>query len=126
MNLAIDNFNHLDNPTLTPDERASLRCRHAAEFIHTGQYEEARSALGDLWRGAGERPSLLGLKKETSAEVLLQCGVLSSSIGSARNLSGAQERAKDLISEALVLFESNNHSVRIAEAQCELGVCYWR
>ena len=72
MRLTEDTLKQLSDPNLTPDERALLRCRLAADLIHTGRYEDARDALGDLWQGIGERPELKGLEPQTAAEVLLQ------------------------------------------------------
>lgn len=126
MNLAADMLKQLDNPTLTLNERVLIRCRAAADLIHSGQYEGARDALGDLWQGVGQRPVVEGLKNSTAAEVLLRAGVLSGWIGGARNVGGAQEAAKDLITEALRVFESLDLPVKVAEAQYELGICYWR
>lgn len=126
MNLAADRLTQLDNPTLTTDERVLIRCQAVADLILTGQFEAAREAMSGLWGGVGQRPPVQGLGKEAAAEVLLQCGVLSSAIGSARNLSGAQESAKDLISEAQWLFESLDLRAKAVEAQYELSVCYWR
>jgi tetratricopeptide (TPR) repeat protein len=126
MNLTETLQRELENPSLTANERILLRCQTAAEFIHRGQYESARDALGDLWRGVGEHPPVEELKKATAAEVLLQSGALSSGMGSARNLSGAQEKAKDLISEAQRLFETLQLPIKVAEAQSDLSICYWR
>lgn len=58
----------LDNPNLTADERALIRCRAAAELIHSGQYETAREALEDLWGGVGVRPNVEGLGETTAAD----------------------------------------------------------
>src|SRR5205807_1528367 len=96
------------------------------EFIHAGQYETARDALGELCQGVGRRPVVEGLKPITAAEVLLQCGALSGWLGRVQHVSDAQEQAKDLISEALRLFESQRQSSKVAEAQYELGMCYFR
>jgi len=79
MNLADERLKELDN--LTENERVLLRCRVAADLIHKGQYENAREALGELWRGVGVRPNLEGLGKKAAAEVLLQAGVLSGWLG---------------------------------------------
>jgi len=38
----------------------------------------------------------------------------------------AQERSKNLISESLTIFESLSYRKKIAEAQTELALCYWR
>src|SRR5437763_7643943 len=102
MTLADESLKELDNPSLATDERALIRCRVGADFIHAGQYEAAREALGELWKGTGERPNMEGLGERTAAEVLLQAGVLSGWLGKEK---GAQEAAKDLISESAALFE---------------------
>src|SRR5215213_7308680 len=105
MNLADERLKELDNPSLTESERVLLRCRVAADLIHKGQYEAAREALGELWRGTGERPNIEGLNERTAAEVLLQVGVLSSRLGAFVKAAGAQGPAKDLISESAAIFE---------------------
>src|SRR5215216_5790337 len=106
MTLAEERLRQLDSPSLTEEERALLRCRVAAEFIHAGRYEDAREALGALWRGVGERPEVEGMPPAVAAEVLLQCGALAGLLGGAKNVSGVQERAKDLLTEALREFQS--------------------
>lgn len=124
MNLADSRLKGLDR--LTADERALTRCSVAADLIHAGQFEGAREALEDLWQGIGERPSLQGLAETTAAEVLLQCGALTGCLGASKQAEGAQDAAKDLIGEALRIFESHSLQARAAEAEYELAVCYWR
>jgi tetratricopeptide (TPR) repeat protein len=124
MTLAADErLKELDNPGLTADERALLRSEVAADLAHKGQYEAAREALGELWRGTGERPHVEGLAERTAAEVLLQAGVLSGWLG---KIKGAQEAAKDLISESAALFERLGESNKAAAARAEIALCYWR
>jgi hypothetical protein len=89
MSLADTRLKQLDDPSLTAGERILLRCRLAADFIHAGQYEIARGALGELWRGIGERPDLKGVRPLAVPEVLLQCGVLSSWLGHMQHVPGA-------------------------------------
>lgn len=126
MTLADTLLRRLDDPALSRDERASLRCRAAADFEHRGQYEAAREALGDLWRGTGERPALEGLSERAAAEVLLRAGALSGWLGSVRQIEGAQDAAKDLISESISRFQALGEIGRAAEARGELGFCYRR
>lgn len=126
MNLADERLKELDNPALTEDERALVRCRVAADLTHQGQYEKAREALGELWRGTAQRPNVEGLAKRTAAEVLLQAGVLSDRLGALGQVSGAQEAAKDLISESAALFEDLGEPNRAAAARADLALCYWR
>ncbi len=126
MNLTDSRLKELENPALTHNERILLRCRLASEFIHTGQYETAREALGELWLGVGKRPEIEKLKPPTAAEVLLQCGTLSGWIGGAQHISGAQEKAKDLLFEALRMFKAQNRDAKVSEAKYELSKCYFR
>ena len=123
MTLADERLKELDNPSLTADERALIRSRVAADLTHAGRYEAAREALGELWGGAGERPKVEGLGERAAAEVLLQAGVLSGWLGKGK---GAQEAAKDLISESAALFEKLGESDRTATARADLALCYWR
>lgn len=126
MNLTDARLNQLDNPTLTPEKRVLLRCRIASELIHTGQYEAAREALGELWQGVGNLPELKGLTTFVAAEVLLQCGVLSGWLGSSRLTQDAQEKAKDLLTEAQRKFESQGQAAKVSEVKYELGMCLFR
>jgi tetratricopeptide (TPR) repeat protein len=126
MNSAEISQKQWETTELGQDRRALLRCAAAAELSEAGRYEEAREALGDLWRGVGERPDTTGLTILTTGEVLLQCGLLSSWLGASLKVPGAQERAKDLLSEAVRLFESEGRTQKVAEAQYELGQCYYR
>jgi tetratricopeptide (TPR) repeat protein len=123
MTLADERLKKLDNPSINTDERALLRCRVAAELAHAGQYEAARESLGELWGGEVERPNVEGLGGSTAAEVLLQAGALSGWLG---KVKGAQEAAKDLISESAALFEEMGETNRAAAARSDLALCYWR
>jgi two-component system, chemotaxis family, chemotaxis protein CheY len=115
-----------DDPTLSPDERALLRCRAAADFERRGDYEGAINALGELWRGIGQRPALDGLGERAAAEVLLRTGAVSGWLGSSRQIEGAQDAAKDLLSESISRFVTLGERAKAAEAQSELGFCYRR
>src|SRR5947209_20591644 len=99
-------LHQMADPSLTHDERARLRCELAKRLEETGKYEAAREAMGELWRGVGHRLVLDDLEKETAAEVLLRAGVLTGWIGSVKQIEGAQETAKNLISESIAIFES--------------------
>jgi tetratricopeptide (TPR) repeat protein len=121
MTLADERLRELDNPSLTADERAALRCRVASDLTHAGQYEAAQEALGELWRGIGQRPNVEGMGEAAAAEVLLQVGTLS---GWMR--AGVQEAAKDLISESAGRFERLGEFNRAAAVRSDLALCYWR
>ncbi|MFL6257720.1 MAG: hypothetical protein ACJ74T_22165, partial [Pyrinomonadaceae bacterium] len=126
MNLADERLKELDNPSLTERERAFLRCQTAAELIHRGQYEAASEALGELWRGIGQRPNVDGLDERAAAEVLHQVGALSGWMGASRQVQGAQDASKDLLSESAALFERAGETAKAAFARSDLALCYWR
>jgi tetratricopeptide (TPR) repeat protein len=112
--------------TATSSERAWAACERAKELEEAGKFEDARSALNELWQRIGDRPNLDGLDGAISAEVLLRVGALSGWIGSARQIPGAQETAKDLISESSAIFEELGLTEKVAETRIDLGICYWR
>jgi tetratricopeptide (TPR) repeat protein len=125
VNLADEQLKELDNPTLTENERILIRCRIAADLIHKGQYETAQEALGELWLGIGLRPSVRTLPPDIGAEALLRCGILTHWLGNVRNVAGAQEQAKDMLSEAAEIFRSQGVIAKVSETQYELSTCYW-
>jgi tetratricopeptide (TPR) repeat protein len=125
MTLLSSLLQQLESPNLTRDQKAELRCQLAKGLEDAGDYESARQVMSEFWSQIGERPSVEGLDHNTAAKVLLRVGVLTGWIGSKQQLAGAQETAKDLISESLSLFESFGHA-QVAEAQTELALCYWR
>jgi tetratricopeptide (TPR) repeat protein len=56
----------------------------------------------------------------------MRAGALTGWLGSAKQLSGSQEIAKDLISESATLFETLDMPEKVAEARVCLSTCYWR
>lgn len=126
MDLAPKLLRQIDNPNLNPSERARLRCTLAWKLEEAGDYEAAREAMGELWQRVGEHPALEGLDKSATAEVLMRAGALSGWLGSAHQVAGAQEKAKDLLSQSIALFEALTNTEKVAEAQIELAYCYWR
>ena len=116
----------LVNPNLSGGGRAELCCELAKEFENKGEYENAREVLSGLWPRIDKRPRVKGLEPLIAAEVLLRAGVLTGWIGSSEQIADAQEKAKDLISESLNIFEARKYKKKIAEAQIELALCYLR
>jgi tetratricopeptide (TPR) repeat protein len=108
------------------DEDVLLRCALSNLFLKAGDYEGAVQALEGLWRGACERPATDGLGLLASAELLVQAGRLTSALGGARRIEGAQESAKNLIGEGAGIFERLGDARKVAASQTDLGVCYWR
>jgi transcriptional regulator with PAS, ATPase and Fis domain len=126
MTLAETMLRQLDNPKLSRDERALLRCQLAEELENRGQYEAARNALSELWRGIGNRPAIEGFSERTAAELLLRAGTLSGWLGSAGQITDAQAVAKDLITESITIFESLGETSKVTAARSDMSLCYWR
>ena len=87
-------------------------------------------ALVQLWEnygaGSGSAPPSDELSVDTQAEVLWRVGALSGWLGSANEIPGAQEFARDLLTESITLFESLDQQDKRAEAMGDLALCYWR
>jgi tetratricopeptide (TPR) repeat protein len=126
MNLATDLLHQIGDLNLSHNVRAQLRCKLAKQLEEAGNYEAAREAMGELWQAVGETPVVEGLDDQTKAEVLLRAGVLTGWLGSTEQVNGAQEAAKNFISASIVIFEAAQECSRVAEANIELAVCYWR
>lgn len=116
----------LRNKKLSPNEQAEVRCQLAKQYEDVGQHEAARQIMGELWQRIGERPKLEGLEQRTAAEVLLRVGVLTGWLGACYQIEGAQETARNLITESLTIFQSSKYGKKIAEAQAELARCYFK
>jgi tetratricopeptide (TPR) repeat protein len=126
MHLATELLRELETPGLSRNQRALLRCQLARQFERGSNYEAAEEAMKELWQGVGMRPILEGLDSETKAEVLLRTGALTGWIGSANQIEGSQEMAKDLISESARAFQKLGQRNKVGEARSEMGLCYWR
>lgn len=111
---------------LTSEAGALVSCARAQELEEAGKFEEARLALAEFWQRIGDHPKVEGLESPVRAELLLRVGTLSGWLGSAKQIPGAQEIAKDLISESSAVFEDLGMVEKVAEAHVDLGICYWR
>jgi tetratricopeptide (TPR) repeat protein len=101
-------------------------CELAKNLEEAGEFDHAAETLASFWKGPLNRPETKGLSDEAKAELLLRSGTLTGWLGSARQIPGAQEIAKDLISESAATFQSLGISEKFAEAQVDLAICYWR
>ena len=101
-------------------------CEFAKALEEAGEFEQAAETLRPFWSGLLNRPGTAGLTEEAKAELLLRTGTLTGWLGSAKQISGAQELAKDLISESAAIFENLRTVEKVAEARVDLAICYWR
>lgn len=101
-------------------------CELAKNLEEAGEFDRAAETLSSFWRGVSSRPVTQGLGDEAKAELLLRTGTLTGWLGSAKQVFGAQEIAKDLITESAAIFEDLGMAEKVAEARIDLAVCYWR
>ena len=101
-------------------------CELAWQLEEAGEFERAAETLQPFWKGLPHRPDTDGLSEEATAELLLRTGILTGWLGSAKQIPGSQEIAKDLISESGTLYEALGITEKIAEAGVYLSTCYWR
>jgi len=101
-------------------------CELAKAFEEAGEFEVAEETLRPFWQGVLHRPSTEGLDQRSQAEVLLRTGTITGWIGSAKQIAGAQETAKDLVSESASIFAALGIREKEAEARVDLAICYWR
>jgi tetratricopeptide (TPR) repeat protein len=101
-------------------------CAEARSSEEEGKYEEACAALSEYWLGPGHEPAVEGLPLLEQAPLLLRAGRLTSALGAARKLHGAQEAAKDLLSRAARIFDTEGDRDGLAEARTALALTYWR
>lgn len=106
-------------------EQAQECCRLAKQLEKVGEYESAWEALGEFWHAPDGLPVFDGLDRQTAAEILLRVGTLAGWLAS-RHRTGSQEQAKDLITQSIEIFEQLQRTEKVAEAQSDLALCYWR
>ena len=112
-----------DSPVL---ENVLPLCELAKGLEEAGEFELAEETLRPFWEGLSYRPNTSSLGDEAKAELLLRTGTITGWLGSAKQIPGSQELAKDLISESASLFETFDQTEKLSEARVNLAVCYWR
>jgi tetratricopeptide (TPR) repeat protein len=116
----------LDTSHLSRNDEALSRCKIALEQRDNENPQGALEIMRPLWRGVGTRPDIQGLRPETAAYVFFCTGTLTGWIGSRQQIKDAQETARNLITESITYYESNNLKREAAEAWTEIAYCYWR
>lgn len=125
MDLRTSVYENISDRSVVADDVIPL-CELAKNLEEAGEFERAAETLSPFWTGIPNRPRTNGLEPKAEAELLLRSGTLTGWVGSAKQVPGTQEIAKDLISESAALFESLGVSEKVAEARVDLAICYWR
>ena len=92
----------------------------------SGQFDQALQELRGLWEDTTEQPDVRDLDTRTTAETYLRCGALIGFLGHIRQIPTAQERSKNLLTQARSLFLQIYDPEKIAECENYLALAYWR
>lgn len=87
--------------------------------------ETLREILQRVWSDVEQPPDFSWCDEIIRAELLRLAGAFLSFYGNARSLKNYQIRGKDLLTEAIGIFEANKLSDKSAEAKVMLAFCYW-
>ena len=100
--------------------------REAFALERSGQFDQALQELRVVWEDVTAQPDITGLDARSAAETYLRCGALIGFLGHIRQIPTAQERSKNLLTEARSLFLEIYDPEKIAECENYLALAYWR
>ena len=92
----------------------------------SGQFDQALQELRGVWDDTTEQPDVRDLDTRTTAETYLRCGALIGFLGHIRQIPTAQERSKNLLTQARGIFLEIYEPEKIAECENYLALAYWR
>lgn len=92
----------------------------------TGQFDQALHELRGIWENTTEQPNVDNLDIRSTAETYLRCGALIGFLGHFRQIPTAQERSKNLLTDARSLYLEIYDPEKIAECENYLALAYWR
>jgi TolB-like protein len=109
----------------TPAEEIQVFCTVARDQIEAGNYEGGCQILKQWW-SLGEWPRLDGLSSYSAGDLLFTAGSLTGWVASSRQVPAGQKHAQSLLNGSIGIFENLGLKSRSAEAQIEVGYCYYR
>lgn len=91
-----------------------------------GKYEEALAELRDVWEDTTVFPNIEEFEPRPAAEIFLRCGSLIGFLGHNKQIPNAQEKSKNLLTEARHRFLDIYDIKKVAECENYLALAYWR
>lgn len=114
----------------TPFPHAAIRpavsSRKLVKLERTGRYEDALALIRHSWPDLSAMPEITDLEPREAAEALLRCGSLIGFLGHIKPIPNAQERSKNLLTEARSRFFDIYDLEKIADCENYLALAYWR
>jgi tetratricopeptide (TPR) repeat protein len=107
--------------------RASVALlREVYSLERSGKFDLALQELRGVWDDTTKEPDVTNLDKRVAAETYLRCGALLGFLGHIRLIPTAQERSKNLLTEARSRFLEIYDTEKIAECDNYIALAYWR
>ena len=100
--------------------------REIFDLERSGQFDQALHQLRGVWDNTTEPPVTSDLDPRLTAETYLRCGALIGFLGHIRQIPTAQERSRNLLTDARSLFLQMYDVEKIAECENYLALAYWR
>lgn len=101
-------------------------CKELFKLERTGRYDDAFSEVEAIWTDRTKLPDVKDFSPQIAAEVILRCGSLIGFLGHFKQLPNAQEKSKNLLTEARTRFLDIYDVEKIAECENYLALAYWR
>lgn len=109
-----------------PLKQTDVLIEELVKLERRGQYEEALAELEDIWSDKTMAPNVEGFEPRVAGELLLRCGSLFGFLGHIRQIPKAQEKSKNLLTEARQIFLDIYDPEKIAECENYIALAYWR
>lgn len=95
-------------------------------FERRGEYARALEEVKNIWEDMDTFPNVEGLNSLEAAEIILRCGSLIGFEGHIKQIPNAQEKSKNLLTEALERFIALEIPEKLVECENYLALAYWR
>lgn len=106
--------------------RPTVSSKTLFKLERKGRYEDALAEVRHLWPDLSAMPDVTGLDSRDAAEMMLRCGSLIGFLGHIRPIPNAQEKSKNLLTQARTRFLEIYDIEKIAECENYLALSYWR
>jgi tetratricopeptide (TPR) repeat protein len=92
----------------------------------SGRYEQALAEIKHFWKDADDLPEIDEFEPNDAAEIILRRGSLTGFLGHNNQIPDAQEKSKNLLSEARSKFLALKNIEKVAECENYIALAYWR
>jgi tetratricopeptide (TPR) repeat protein len=106
--------------------QATVLLKKLFKFERCGKYDEALTELRDIWDDTTTFPNVEEFEPRAAAEIVLRCGSIIGFLGHNKQIPKAQEKSKNLLTEARNRFLDIYDVEKIAECENYLALAYWR